>query len=86
MRWTPIAGLLAGATPPLAFGVFIIAREMSMRRLLPPDTPTCAMPMMAAWLFLLCVAPICGVAGMAVGHGCSAIYRALQPGPKGETL
>ena len=71
-------GLLIGATVPSALGLWVMSREIDYHLSLAPNTPTCAMAMMAAWLLILFVAPVCGVAGAAMGWLATAIYRAIQ--------
>lgn len=73
-------GLVLGATVPSALGLWVMSREIDYRLTLAPNTPTCAMAIMGAWLLILFVAPVCGLIGATVGWLSSAIYCELDHG------
>ncbi|HET6326131.1 MAG TPA: hypothetical protein VFG04_15745 [Planctomycetaceae bacterium] len=70
-------GLAIGATVPVACGVYMFVSELTYRASL-PEWPNCALPMLAAWVMMLFVGPVCGVFGAALGWTCGDIYRSRR--------
>jgi hypothetical protein len=73
MRLAATVGFLAGTLPPLVRGIGMIVDDMYVR-----GPHSCGLEQFAGWMHILCIAPIGGVVGAAIGCGCSALYRASR--------
>jgi hypothetical protein len=62
-------GFVAGASCPVAFGVWALCREIAYRLTLRPNTPTCGMTMLAVWTMFFFAAPVSAIIGAVGGLG-----------------